>query len=1021
MYLIVFILIYNVYRDEYINILENPRGLIMKRTILFLLLCVVLFTYNSIQVFSGEIQKWEKQPKDTPWYELTAGHFIIVYREEFEPIAVEVAKYGETFYEAYKDVFQHELKKKVRIVLEPSFTSQGHYNGTIPHIVTYMKSPSFETKGSNWMHYLISHEFAHYFHLQYDGGLSTVLSKFIGPYAKAIDAIAAPTTFMEGLATTIESDVSPQGRRYQPSFLLPIRAEILLSSRDERETYLESTQTFTKEELLLQGRRYVYGLPLLTYIRETYGYQTLVDIWRHFVEFPIDISSRAKKFTGKTMYELHDEMLVWLEAQYKEYETFPRGTEIADNEDGVTRYTVLGSSDRGVLLARAGLDVIQGYELYNNGIYTKIKRAESRNGFFYGGNKSASITKDGSKIAYESPFLQVLSLYDLDTKKEIKIAKNQRIGAPVISGDGTFMIANQYYTSYLYTRLIHIDLENKAYKEGYRVLYDPKEANFGQKAIAPDGNTVVFVEHSHLEGVSIKSLDISTGAVTILLQRDYGLSVVGLSFIDANTLLLSADIEHPGEVASIYTVNIANNTWTRIAQDKVGIASVSMQENGSVVYASFNKEGDYSLYTYKKSELTNVPVDIESIETEFFTENLLAKYSGGTQEQIDTPIVGSHISLGQELEYSKKRIYPSIPTQFLFGVPYFEVIDNLFNIKYMLRFTGKRGKKTFTLEAGLQTNTLQPLYTATYEGLALNFLYLTLLTSREYQSLRAINTHQIVYKQNFSVGIFTKYLPVFSVTQITHVQHSQPIKFLETTPDKINSEIQFKASLPLFQYSSKSVSRRMSVFSNPLALQVTPSIIYTPPLFDIHDHRTSLLLDGYGQVPIGRTAFRLSMYNALSTANVASINTERFARVALEGNVLAKLAGNPQYFVGGKGSIATPLQSSFALDLIVPFTYRFGSHLLQPFANTFGLFAEQTVGYDFDSQQGDINQYLIAGIEGSLSFAVLAIPFTARAGATFKVPYQSDIDFDYVIYIGISFSNRRLHETLGISGSRDFF
>ena len=1007
----------------------------MKHKTLFLLLFVVLFTYNSIQVFSGEIQEWEKQSKDTPWYELTAGHFVVMYQEEFEPIALEVAKYGEIFYETYKDTFQYDLKKKIPIVLLQGTRPTGSYDPALPTIITFMKSGEFATKGSNWMYYVLSHEFAHYFHLQYDGGLGTVLSKFIGPFAKSLDVYAATYLLIEGLATTIESDVSPQGRRYQPSFLLPIRADMLLSSKEERETYLDTTQIYTKNELaMLSSRRYSYGQQLYTYIREVYGYQVLVDIWKHFVKFPIDVSSRAKKFAGKTMYELHDEMLVWLEAQYKEYETFPRGTEIADNEDGAIRYTVLGSSDRGVLLAQAGLNITQGYQLYNNGTYTKIikTREQPRDGFFYGGNKSASITKDGSNIVYEHPSLQFLSLYDLDTKKEIKIAKNQKIGSPVISGDGTFIIANQYHTSYLYARLIHIDLENEAYKKGYRVLYDPKEANIRQKAISPDKKTVVFVEHSHLEGISIKSLDISTGAVTTLLQRDYGLSVVGLSFIDANTLLLSADIEHPGEVASIYTVTLDNNTWTRIARDKVGIASVNMQEDGSVIYASYNKEGDYSLYTYKKSELTNVPVDIESIETEFFTENLLAKYSGGTQEQIDTPIVGSHITLGQELEYSKKRIYPSIPSRFLLGIPYFGIMGtNLLNVGYQVQVAGKKGSwdTLLILDAGLQVNTLQPLYTVTYTKLIGVYniafrnliggesFYINFLTSREYRYSQATKKHEIAYQQNFSLGTSA---PLFSVTQITHVQHSQPIKFLETTPDTIYSEIQFKAALPWSIYKSKS-SAPLSVFSNPLALQVTPSIVYTPPLFDIHDHRTSLLLDGYGQVPIGRTAFRLSMYNALSTTNIASINTERFARVGTEGQGILSVAGNPQYFAGGTGSIATPLQSSFALDFVVPFTYRLGSHLLQPFANTFGLFAEQTVGYDFDSQQGDINQYLVVGTEGSLSFAILAFPLVAKVGATFKVPYQSDIDFDYSVYVGLSFNNKRIHETLGLSGSRDFF
>ena len=324
-------------------------------------------------------------------------------------------------------------------------------------------------------------------------------------------------------------------------------------------------------------------------------------------------------------------------------------------------------------------------------------------------NQPADITDDGETMVYVKRLINNdmldyngnpigvyndLFLYDTQTKKHKRLTKKQQLTTPVISDDKKYVYASQYRGSGGKSRLIKISIGafnggvfgifgNRA-KQGYEVLYEGVNSLVFYKALSPDGKRMVFVERSAEFGVKLQLLEIETGEITTLIQRDYGLWIASPKFIDNNRISIVADLEYITDNTMMYEIDVSskeNIVWKRVGRDKIGFQSAVLDEDSRLVYVSHNSKG-YSIFNYEKSELENEIISIDTLPLpSFYADNniqkkLNARVLRGTEAVKERRKPHN----AETFQYKEQPAFGAIPYRLRYHIPTFSS-DNITGLR----------------------------------------------------------------------------------------------------------------------------------------------------------------------------------------------------------------------------------------------------------------------------------------------------------------------------------------------------
>lgn len=996
----------------------------------------------------AEIVAWEKPEKEGPWYQMKSGYYVIWYEKKDESIALELARVGQAMYEDYKDLFGDKSPEKVYVQIHSrTGYPNGSYDSFVPIINLYTYSKPFDTKGFDWNYYLLSHEFLHYMHLEHKGGPLGVLTFLFGPSGR-IPIYLTPDWGIEGFATAVESDYTSSGRYYNPIFTMPYRADIILNNPN---TYLEITRNKLIDEAGDYARRYQYGVQLMYYTKERYGYEYLAEIWQDFMNFPIGYRERYKERNPGHKF-IFDEMIEHDRQKYEQYKSWSRGTELKSKENDRAIYSVIGASEKGVLIYQKGTDVKSRYVLFNPKTLEmqKLFNSTTPNTDFFNA-QPADISKNGKYMTYIVPVLNTDMLepcgsapigvyndvytYNLETRKHKRITKKQQLSTPVISNDGKYIYATQFTNSGNHGRLIKIDINQS--KQGYDVLYEQEKSMVFYKAISPNGKKIVFVERSSNFGVKLQLLDLETKEIHTLIQRDYGLWITSPNFVDDNTISIVADLEHTAENAEMYTINISDiqaPIWTRIGRDKVGFHSAVLSVDDEIVYSSHNSKG-YSIFTYKNNEAQYYPIDINELPLpDFYHENNLQRYLN--RKIVKNPELAPQrrqpIEAGK-LEYKKSRIVEFLPTRprAYYPTAGYNTLTGL-SFHYNLIMMGKTQKSllqtrlsyyfnpfifTDTYNSALASSPLpvsyyfdinNMTYQATYGYTFSKIGRFTLESKREFLGYvyNTNYTYIVDYKKHFAkwarILLYTPrnyYLLASFQTDFSNASiHTKSSDDFNVSLLQMGNNLNFMGQLS-FGWSSRDYES--TLLSENLAWRIAPFAFYTPPVLDQEKalYRAGAL--SYINIPIiRRLSTKLSNYTFwYSETNGSFLNTERFRRYA--SLLYFPNVGNTT-LVSGKGASVAPLQSSVAMDILIPWGHaNAGFFMFEPYKFYTNIFAEQSFGYDIDNNKFEMNKYLITGLEAGMRVRIIFVSLDFKLGGAYKIPYDDTSDQGSYLYISI--------------------
>ncbi len=241
------------------------------------------------------------QYEDFEWFVKRTTHFEIYYYEGEENIAEYATKIAEEAYKDLSEIFKHNFKKPVPLVL---YKSQRHFQQT--NITTEILTEGIggfteilKTRvvipfmGSyNDLKHVIKHELVHAF--QFD----MLYGDDLSPKMFGLMTFSIPLWFSEGMAECLSTEQTAEGHIILRDFII--------------EGYLKSSSDFYK----INGYpAYKVGESFMNYRIKTYGRNSIGTLMRAVSAYR-DIINSFKKVYGKTLEDIVDEWLNFLKRRY---------------------------------------------------------------------------------------------------------------------------------------------------------------------------------------------------------------------------------------------------------------------------------------------------------------------------------------------------------------------------------------------------------------------------------------------------------------------------------------------------------------------------------------------------------------------------------------------------------------------------------------------------------------------------------------------------------------------------------
>ncbi len=553
------------------------------------------------------------------WREVRTEHFRIIYEPRDEQAAREVISFAEDVYSDVTDTLGYYPETVPVVIRGRTATANGFYSPFPHHISLFVTSPSGVWMGArhkSWLRVLLTHELTHFVQFSDRTGFFGGLSRVFGHDISVFSFPFMPGWYVEAPTTLNETRLTAGGRGRNPFFEMQVKAPVL-------EGKLWSLDQASYESAFApRGRIYIAGYVLADYLRRAYGEGTYARVHREFERLPFFGVGRAiRRITGDDAEEVYADMHADLIRRFAPDARMGTGRRVSPEAPGdwylpvPTQAGLFGyvdAVDRRTGIYRSTAASLTGAEAEWDGELVLPVRLTDPFSF--------DVSADGSRIAFavvrRAPSHRAgfasyseLWLYDVegdeggpggrgDTGR--RITTGGRLWHPTLSTDGSRLVAVERHGSY--SRLVEVDTATG----DLRVLYEPERASVYTPRIAPDGDRIAFVEHSHgFQDVMIleEGQGSADGRVRPLGARTRAGEYLP-RFADAETLLYSSDRD---DRLSLYSYHLPSETETLVVRDRIA-AWAGVPLGDGVLYGCYTSEG-YTLRLAEAGDADAAPGD----------------------------------------------------------------------------------------------------------------------------------------------------------------------------------------------------------------------------------------------------------------------------------------------------------------------------------------------------------------------------------------------------------------------------
>jgi len=544
-----------------------------------LLLAAMLFAASPVRAGDPDLR----------WRTLSSEHFGIHHPRAMEPLARQALQLAEEAWVTVRGVMGFEPSQRVELVL---FDDQDSANGltwTYPYnmVHLYAYPPKVDEQlacSDEWMRMLLTHELVHVFHLDRTTGIQRLLNNVFGKILQPNQAW--PTWFVEGLAVTMETRLTPGGRLRSPRFLEVLRMAALEG------TFMDLGElSGTPLELPRGNAWYLYGGFFVSWLVERHGIEWLkptFDRQGHRV-VPLSFNILAVRAFGATFPELYDEwrgqtmeaFRAWRDRRAREGIIEGRRLRFGGEHNPRPRFSADGDL---LWIDSNGRELTHVRRVRRNGTVAAVTKC-------HGGCGWPAQDADGrvwflSGDLWEG-YYYYRDLWVADEKRGSRERMTERLRCRDLALDPAAPRAACVAATPGGTRLLLIDLETM---ETGTLLDAPANGNvvLGQPAWAPDGAALVFVRREGLAN-DLWELDLVTGEARALTD-DGAWNKDPVVHPDGRWVVFSAATDG---VYDLYALDRLNPGKRRRLTRVIGGAHApAISPDGArLVYASYHADG----------------------------------------------------------------------------------------------------------------------------------------------------------------------------------------------------------------------------------------------------------------------------------------------------------------------------------------------------------------------------------------------------------------------------------------------
>ena len=487
----------------------------MTKSFLFLLALILAFPFiGKSQYFSTG-----QDPDQIKWRQINTDNFQIIYPEEYEAKAQQVAWVFEKVYDYGSRTLNH-APRKISVILHTHTVKSNGLVAWSPKRVELFTTPHQDMYAQDWLEQLAVHEFRHVVQMdKIQQELPDLLPVLFGEQAAAaVVGAYLPFWFVEGDAVVLETALSKSGRGRKASFLMENKAQVL-----EKGLYSYNKASLGSYKDFVPNR-YKFGYWMVGGIREKYGPKIWSDVLDEIARKPLSITpvNRVlKKETGFTQNGLYEKL-------FNEYRTnwqkeidhlqLTPNKKITSEPIFFTNYSQAHAINDStfVALKDARSDRLRIVKIGPAGEQIIATPGSIFNESFSAEKNLLIWSELRPDIRWSHADRSVIVVYNRETGARQEFHPENKLFSPVISPDLLHFAAvevdktNQYYLS------VFDLLTGKRIKQ----YFTPDNSYFFTPCWNTNGDELFFIALSSA-GKSLTSLNLKTGQMTTLLNAGF--------------------------------------------------------------------------------------------------------------------------------------------------------------------------------------------------------------------------------------------------------------------------------------------------------------------------------------------------------------------------------------------------------------------------------------------------------------------------------------------------------------------
>jgi WD40 repeat protein len=549
-------------------------------------------------------------------------HFRIIYQKPLAEAVPLIAEYCEESYGILTRVFDWKPLEKTTVLIQDGFDTHNGWATPISHntISIYIAGPAPGTsifQDGNYIRRTVFHEMTHVISTDIRIGYSRILSSVFGKVAPtdtvsmglflftSSPVMLAPRWFLEGVSIWSETEFCPPGRGRSTYADMVFRCAVRDDNLLPYSSWYVETPTWPYGE-----GAYLYGMKFFQYLYESGSTENSVgeETQNLAGSFLFNLDSATQKTTGKTAWEMAEEMLAHETLDQKEKLDHLNSFILTENKrltpPDISAYHPVFAGERIFFL---GMEPENRESLYAYDLKKQEteKIAGTRSNSVFG---SMTASGDGRYVYYtvlevqqnENVYAEIRK-FDTKENTDTLVTDSGRYVAIDISPDGKKIVAVSQRSGR--SHLLLLDLDKEGDVTGEKILsVKPLFTILSTPRFSPDGSQIAFAE-TREDGYCLKVFHLAKAVEKNIYQSKKQILTPGWHPLK-NLLVFSSDMNG---VYNLFSIKAEENSQPVALTHVVGglFSPVVSKQAKNIAAIGYDSKGPY---------LTLIPYPVISMD-----------------------------------------------------------------------------------------------------------------------------------------------------------------------------------------------------------------------------------------------------------------------------------------------------------------------------------------------------------------------------------------------------------------------